>query len=367
MHGLAKRFAFAALALLGLVVPYLLAEGVYSIARRTSLSAAVYRQWLGEPAGQDPSTQMITSVGEIKALLPLLKANAVGLGNSPFVELESEEAAINRTENGCLVQKPNLRKTMAYLRSNLFNPFDQLTYFHDATRQLPPELERFFVRYEVRRVHLTTNEHGERVTLPLVPAAAKILVAGDSVANGVMLDDSETLSSQLQARDPHHQYVNLGIARAKAADIVCALERAAARYRGEIRELIYVFCENDFSSSDPYGQPEDLIAWLARFRDREQIDRVLLLYVPYLYNVVPEVTRIPGHSQRDFPAYRDEKQRLLTLARQAGFAAIDFLAVANDQRQAVGSQFAPLALYVDHTHLSKLGVELLLPRLADHG
>jgi hypothetical protein len=33
----------------------------------------------------------------------------------------------------------------------------------------------------------------------------------------------------------------------------------------------------------------------------------------------------------------------------------------------VGSQFAPLALYVDHTHLSKLGVELLLPRLAGQG
>jgi hypothetical protein len=33
----------------------------------------------------------------------------------------------------------------------------------------------------------------------------------------------------------------------------------------------------------------------------------------------------------------------------------------------VGSQFAPLALYVDHTHLSRIGVEKVLPRILANG
>ena len=353
---------------MGLLVPYIIAEGVTSIARGTragtSLLATAYSRWFGKREPTDPSVEMITDVGQITALLPLLRANAVGLGNSPFPQLATDAAAINRTEDGCLVQKPNLRKTMSYLRSNLFNPFDQMTYFYDTDRPLPPEITGFFARYGFRQVQLTTNEYGERSTLPSVRAVDKVLVAGDSVANGVMLSDDETIASALQRRDLVRQYINLGIARAQAADIVCALEKAAQRYPHEIRELIYVFCENDFSDTEPYGRPDDLVRWVSDFAQRTHLDRVVVLYVPYIYNTAPEITRIAGHSHHDFPTYRAPKQRLLQAAEQAGFTVIDFLDIANAQRRAVGSQFAPLALYVDHTHLSKLGVELLLPRLA---
>lgn len=346
-----------------MLVPYLVAEGIYSLARGTSLIYDRYLRWFADSTPQDPRTEMITNVGEITALIDLLKTNGVGLGNGPFSALTTDAAAINREEGGCLIQKPNLRKTMSYLRSNLFNPFDQITYFYDTGRTLPPEVARFFARYGVREVHLTTNEHGERLTLPPIQSADKVLVVGDSVADGAMLDDSETIASQLQSQDRASQYVNLGISGATAADIVCALAKAAARYHGRIRELIYVFCENDFSDSLPYGAPQELIAWLGQLQQREGIERVILLYMPYIYNVVPEVTRLPGHSHRNFPTFHEQKRRLLALGGQAGFTIVDFLDVANAQRQAVGSQFAPLALYADHGHLSKLGVELLLPQL----
>ena len=364
LRRVARRLGVAALVVsLGVLVPYLVAEGIYSLARGTSLAYDRYLRWFTDPTPQDPRTEMITNVGEITALLDLLKANAVALGNGPFSALKTDAASINREEGGCLIQKPNLRKTMSYLRSNLFNPFDQVTYFYDTGRTLPPEVARFFARYGVRELQLTTNEHGERLTLPPIQSTDKVLVAGDSVANGAMLDDSETIASRLQSQDRTRQYVNLGISGATAADIVCALDKAAARYHGQIRELIYVFCENDFSDRLPYGTPQELIAWLGQLQQREGIERVVLVYMPYIYNVVPEVTRLPGHSHRNFPTYHKEKQRLLALAGQAGFTIVDFLDITNAQRQAVGSQFAPLALFVDHAHLSKLGVELLLPQL----
>jgi hypothetical protein len=42
-----------------------------------------------------------------------------------------------------------------------------------------------------------------------------------------MLNDSETLASRLQLRNPDKQYVNIGIGGADATDIQCALERAS--------------------------------------------------------------------------------------------------------------------------------------------
>ncbi len=158
--------------------------------------------------------------------------------------------------------------------------------------------------------------------------------------------------------------MNLGVSGAAAADVGCALGKAAERYHGQIRELIYVFSENDFAAPGPYAEPDDLIAWLADFQARETIERVVLLYVPYIYNSVPEITRIRGHSHRNFPTPRAEKRRLLSLADAAGFGVIDFIDVANEQRERAASQFAPLALYLDHSHLSRLGVELLRPRFA---
>jgi hypothetical protein len=351
------------LVIVGGVVPYLVAEGIYSLLHRTSLTYDRYLHWFGDPTPQDPRLAMITDARELTALFPLMRANGVGLGNGPFAALTNDDAAINREEAGCLVQKPNLRKTMSYLRSNLFNPFDQVTYFYDTGRTLPPEITRFFARYGVREVHLTTNEYGERLTLPAVESEDKVLVAGDSIADGAMLDDGETIASRLQAGDPTRRYVNLGISGATAADIVCALDKAAPRFHGHIRELIYVFCENDFDPALPYGTPTQLIPRIVELQRREAIGRVVLVYMPYIYNAVPEVTRLPGHTHRNFPTYHEEKHQLLTLARAAGFSVVDFLDVADAERRAVGSQFAPLALYMDHAHPSTLGLDLLLPRL----
>jgi len=360
--------------LLATLIPYLLAEGVYALVKgrraETSLGYSFYSQWFAarhhtEADPLDASTLMLTDVGQIEPLLGLMKANGFGLGNSPFSELETQEAAVNERQGDCLVQKPGLRKTVGFLRGNLFDPFDQVTFFYDADRELPAELEAFLRRYAFRRVAHSTNAAGERNTFPPVESARKVLIAGDSVANGLMLDDRETLASQIQSHDGSRQYVNLGIAGAAAADTVCALERAAARYHGSIDELIYVLCENDWSESEKYGQPDALIDWIEGFRTREAIPHVTFLYVPYIYNTAPELTRLRGHKHFEKPTYHDEKHRALERAHSAGFKVVDFLDIANEERDRLGTQFASLALYVDHIHFSRSGVERLLPRLLE--
>jgi hypothetical protein len=371
---LLKKTVFRSLAVvLGLAVPYLMAEGVYSVLHggraETSLGYTLYERWFVDRRTpdydpRDPTTRVISRLPEIERMIGAFKANGVAIGNSPFKELKLEDVALNREVDGCWTQKPNLRKTVGFLHSNLFNPFDEMTYFYDTDRKLPAEITAFLRRYGFHPVQHTTNRYGERLTLPAVESEDKVLIAGDSVADGVMLDDAETLASRLQRSDPHRQYVNLGISGAQASDIVCALEKAARRYHGQIRELIYVFCENDFSDRRRYGTGDELIPWLTDFREREGIGRVIFLYSPFIYNVVPEVTRVRGHSHRNFPFHRAKKRRLLELAARAGFSVIDFTDVANQEQEAAGSLFAPLALYVDHTHYSELGVERLLPRLA---
>jgi len=357
------------------LVPWLLAEGIHILVQGpragTSLAYSLLSNLRRQaPAPQadphDPASQTIVRVDDIERLLPAMKQSGMGLGNSPFSELKTEEASVNTEKGPCLEQKPGIRKKVGYLRTNLFNPFDQMSFFVDADRTLPAELQAFLDRYAFRVVNHSTNESGERTTLPVVDAKRVVLVAGDSVANGLAIDDAETLASQLQGRDSSRRYVNLGIARAAAADITCALDRAASRYHGSIDEVIYVLCENDFAQGGKYSAPEDLTAWLEEFQRREDVARVTVIVQPLIYNTVPEVTRLRGHSHYDWPTFLDERTRVMQLSREKGFGVLDFVDVTAAERVRGQSQFAPLALYVDHAHWSPVGVsrvvDALLPK-----
>ena len=364
-------FPFVAL-LLATVVPWTFAEGIHSLIAGASAQPSLLASMLSNlkrkpPAAvaspHDPASQMIVRESDIKALLPAMKASGVGLGNSPYSELKTEEASVNTEKGPCLEQKPNLRKRVAYLRTNLFNPFDQMSFFVDADRVLPADLQAFVDRYAFRFVSHTTNEFGERTTLPKSDAQRIVLVAGDSVANGLAIDDSETLSSQLQARDPSRRYVNLGIARAAANDITCALDRAASRYHGRIDEVIYVLCENDFDQAGPHSAPAELTKWLADYRMRENVGRMTLIVSPLVYNTMPEVMRVRGHSHYDWPTFLDERTQVMAQAREKGIGVVDFVDITAAERVRGLSQFAPLALYVDHAHWSPVGVSRVVAAL----
>ena len=110
---------------------------------------------------------------------------------------------------------------------------------------------------------------------------------------------------------------------------------------------------------------EEMMNWLRAFVVDKDIDSVIMVYSPYIYNVVPQVTRIRGQKGYNFPFYGDEKERLLRAATKFNFSWIDFVDIANKEAKMVGSQFAPLALYVDRAHYSPLGVERIVDRVLE--
>jgi hypothetical protein len=365
-----KRLANWTLAVLVCVIVYLIGEGVLAIHQwERSHRSLTYQavQMIERISGRaEPRffRPVLTDPREIDALLDDMSAAGVGLGQSPYQQLHTTMASTARKVNGCWQNRPNIKKTITYLRTPLFEMFNPVVVFYDSDRQLPDRLQRFVDRYGVRLTTFTTDEFGQRTTVPTVDLEEIVFVAGDSVAFGALINDDETLASVLQRRDPQRRYMKLGKGGAEAAEIRCNLELAAQRYPKRVRELIYVYCENDFDEDESMGTPEAVMTWLRQFVREQGIDRTTVVYAPYIFNVVPELTRVPGERGERFKDHADEKARLVALVQDAGFAWVDFGELALAEADAGGTPFAALSLYLDVVHHSPLGVEKLADALA---
>ncbi|MGD8630605.1 MAG: SGNH/GDSL hydrolase family protein [Gammaproteobacteria bacterium] len=367
-----KTLQNTGLTIVSLLVTLVIAEGVYALVRGgnldTSLSFKAYYHmtqgmpWLNSVQSLDVYAPVITHSETFDQLLDAFEADGVALGNSQYEQLRTDRAKMNTIIDGCLVQKPNLDKESTFLRAGLYEPFALVTAFYDYGKPLHPEVRAFIDRYATRKVRHRTNEHGERLTLPAIVSDSKVVVAGDSIANGAGLSDDETLASRLQTRDPSRQYVNIGIGGADANDIACALERIAKRYPGQIRELIYIYCENDFKDDKPMGTPEDVVSGLQQYVKTQGIDKVTILYAPYIYNVVPHLTRFRGYRGGNFDSHKSERERLIQLTRNAGFDFFDMAELALREIDITGTEFAALSLYEDHAHWSPIGTS----KMADY-
>lgn len=357
------------------VLAVLVVEGAHALLSWKRLDGSItYHAWraLREArAGSDdaalPPWARTLERDALEALVPALASIDAGLGNSPFEALVTPAAAVNERVDGCLVQKPGLRKTMTFLRTHAFNPLDPPALFYDADRALPEAVAALVRDYGVRSVNHSTNAAGERTTLPAVDAADVVLVVGDSVANGAMVDDADTLASQLQARDRSRRYVNLGIGNADAKDVLCALDRALPRYAGRIAAIVYVYCENDFEAGLEYGEPEAVVDALAALAVRAGVDDVTVVHAPFVYNVVPQFTRFRGYRGARTPTYAAERARLEAAVAAAGFRHLDVAALALAEAERRRTQFAALALFVDHMHLSPYGTARLAEALGAFG
>ena len=350
----------------GALVVLLLVEGIASLAAgrepAPSLVSRAIELFDPDPLSRFAAPEpMLTDPSELEALLPSLRAHFVGMGNSPYEELKTDDASVNHVVDGCLELRPNLAKRTTFLRTPLFERFNPITAFVDSDRALPPDLSDFLERYALRWVDFTTNEFGERTTMPHSDASRIAIVAGDSVAFGAMLSDDETLASLLQAQDGARRYVNIGVGGADADDVVCAMRRAGERYRQRVDALVYVYCENDFHPEDPMGTPEEVMLAVRDFAAQHEIDDVTVVYMPYIFNVVPDLTRIRGERGGRMPDHAQERQRLTDLVRESGFGWVDFTEIALAEAIASHTRFAALALYLDVVHLSPLGAT----RMAD--
>lgn len=349
------------------VVVYLMVEGVLAINHwersHRSLTYQAVQMIDGISGRAEPRffRPVLSDPREIEVLLDDMRSAGVGLGNSPYEELRTTTASTARRVDGCLQYRPNLHKTFTYLRTPLFEMFNPIMMFYDSDSDLSNRLQHFVERYGVRLTTFTSDEFGQRTTLPTVERDGIVFVAGDSVAAGAGISDDETLASELQRRDLDRRYINLGKGGAEAAEIRCNIELAAERFRNRVQELIYVYCENDFDNDESMGTPEAVMTWLRQFVREQEIERTTIVYAPYIFNVVPELTRVPGERGERFNDHADEKARLVALVQDAGFAWVDFGELALAEADARGTPFAALGLYIDVVHHSPLGVE----RLAD--
>jgi hypothetical protein len=351
------------------LVTFALGEGIYAISQwgkpHTSVAYRLYGLLGGGGSAtadrSGPPFTWLLDPDRIEALLPQLKANGVGIGNSPFDELQTEKAAMITETDGCLSMKPNLHKSMTLLRSNAFNVFDPMNMFWDSDTTLDPELQALVEDYGIRVITTTTNAYGERITLPAVQREHKVLIGGSSQAMGAMVNDDETLASQLQARDPERQYINTGVGSAGAADTFCQLDLAVARHGGPIDELIYLYSETNFEEEGGYPEPGAALDWLRDFADRNGIDRVTVVYMTRIYNIVPQYTRLRYHYGARARAYNEKRAELAKLAPTRGFRYLDIAEIALTEAERTETQFGALGAFVDHGHLSASGTA----RLAD--
>jgi hypothetical protein len=282
----------------------------------------------------------------------------------PSKELMTDSAAINEVGiDGCQSPKASIDKFTTYIRSSDYDLYDPPSLFFDKRSVLDARLSLFVEKYAMRKAEFSTNHASERTTLPAVSSPRKIIVAGDSVAVGAMIDDSETIASHLQRLDAASQYINLGVNGVDAADIICRLKTVADRYNGQISGLIYVYCENDFDPRKPFGKPEEVLAWLKEYAARENISKVTIVFAPYIYNIIPNLTRFPGSRGAEHGVFLAEADALKKGAINAGFNFVSTADVAREEATARHSDFGAFALFVDHLHLSDYGVSKLVEKL----
>ena len=197
----------------------LVAEGVYSILRWDRMDRSLTRMsyLLIKHSMHDlivdhkqDSVQLLNKE-DFDSIIPLLKKVKAGLGSTPYKSLFTDQASfIYHDQNGCLRQKPNVRKIMVPLRTMEFDPLIPPNLFLDREGLSNIDIAKLIARYGGTVVSMSTNELGERVTVPFINANRKVLIVGDSVAQGARLDDADTIASQLQSADLSRQYINLG-------------------------------------------------------------------------------------------------------------------------------------------------------------
>ena len=217
------------------------------------------------------------------------------------------------------------------------------------------------MRYE--KSGIAPIHDGHRITVPDVQSEEHVLIAGDSTAVGAMVNDEETVASSLQKLDPSRRYVNLGVAGAAASDVICNLDEEAKSGGGKIVELIYFYCENDFDKDDKFGTPAAVVDWLKTFAGSKQVPKVTIVYMPFIYNVVPQFTRFGGSRGEFFASNVESRAELKKRAEEAGFRYLDYGEIANAEGDAVQNQFSTLGMYTDVAHPSPVGVQHIVARL----
>jgi len=286
--------------------------------------------------------------------LPFFIEDRIAFGNTPFEELRSDEAkAVFEDEDGILHNKPNQRFSVAFIKSRIFNAWDSPLYKDmDLAKPNSRKTQDFLRQYGLVEKINTIDANGDRVTVPESSAEDIILVVGDSVAYGAGVGDDETLSSCLQLRYPDFRFVNVGVPGCGLRDSLARVRARLELFKGRVKGLIYVHCENDFNEET---SPEFIVNELSDLIEKNKIPYKSFIYTYYIYRAFPDVVRFSD--ELELREYFKLKKDLVSHAEKRGLPVIDTWQMMSDYRHREGTPFSGLSLYVDHTHFSRLGHE----------
>jgi hypothetical protein len=112
------------------------------------------------------------------------------------------------------------------------------------------------------------------------------------------------------------------------------------------------------------GSPEEVVTWLTDYTQQQGIEKTTIIYAPYIYNIVPYLTRFSGYRGGRFRSHKYERERLVRSVKEAGFDFVDMADLALKEIDVMGTQFGSLTLFVDHAHWSPVGTLKMAELLA---
>lgn len=289
---------------------------------------------------------------DLKKLIPDMQYSKVMLGNSPFLDtLGSEEARITVSgpPQNTLRLKGGLKGRFLYLKTDLYNPLDPVALSVAQEKKLTQALEELIRRYGFVEADFSTNEYGERVTLPYVDAGEIILIAGDSVAFGAAVNDEEHLASQLQRLTSDKKFVSIAVPGAGTDDSLVLMDEAFERYPGRVLGLVYVFCENDYNHQNT---PSVILDKLSHWLQDRKVKIGIVVYQQYLQRTMPEVFR---REVDEFITYDGYKKSFIEEAARKNIPVVDFKELVEEHRRDKRSLLAGATLYADQCHFSPEG------------
>lgn len=302
----------------------------------------------------------VSDHSQFETLFPEFRNSRMAFSNTRYHELVSEETkSLFFDEDGNLKNKPNHKYETAFLRSRMFKNWDPVVMVrNDLHTPMTKKARDFVSKYALDRKTITTDELGNRTTLPKSDAHDIVLIIGDSVAFGVQLSDSETLASQLQSKHPEYKFVNASVGGADAVRNITRLRQQLSFYGERVKSVIYVHCENDFSD---IATPEYIVSELSDVLNENGIESRTIVYQTYIYRSMPDLLR--NKKQEDLNNSYKLKSQTLKLAQKSNFEVVDFYNVVNEYRSKMGTPYAGFSLYVDHCHFSALGTKLVADRI----
>ncbi len=302
--------------------------------------------------------QYVNSEKEVRDLYPAFLKDGIAFGNSPFIELiQPITESIVRNKEGVLVNLPNHTYQVAFGRYRIGDSWDPVLYKDNHPEKAnTPETDAFVKKHLFNTTSATHDADGHRITLPTSTAQDIVIVMGDSVAYGAAVNDSDTLASQLQQRHPEFKFINAGVGGSGSPDNLQRLEIELKRYGSSVKSVIYLLCENDWNDDDT---PDKLVDGLVKLLDTAGVQDRVFIFTQYIERAMPDLVR--GTKETDYRRFMNDKTRTFELLKQKSksMVLVDWTHILDDYRQKSGSVFAGLGLYVDHCHLSPLGLRIL--------